>query len=102
MPTDAHTHQLAKVTVRLYTALRAIAGEDEVQVEAGTVNEVLQALVKKYGAEFKESLFDPQGKIDLRFYRIFINKEVLPPDDGLDRALKRGDVVQIFPPVVGG
>ena len=94
--------KLARVTVRLFTALRAIAGEDEAQIEAGDVREALEVLVKKYGPEFKESLFDSEGQIDLRFYRIFLNKQVLTPQDGLERPLQDGDIVQIFPPVVGG
>ena len=93
---------MARVTVRLFTALRAIAGEDEAQIEAGDVREALEVLVKKYGPEFKESLFDSEGQIDLRFYRIFLNKQVLTPQDGLERPLQDGDIVQIFPPVVGG
>jgi len=93
---------LARVTVRLFTALRAIAGEDEAQIEAGDVREALLVLAKKYGTEFKESLFDPEGKIDLRFYRIFLNKQVLTPQDGLEKPLHDGDLLQIFPPVVGG
>ncbi len=102
MPPNTQTRQLAQVTVRLYTALRAIAGEDEVQVAADNVREALVALVKKYGSEFRESLFDSQGNIDLRFYRIFVNKEVLTAKNDLERPLKQGDVLQIFPPVVGG
>jgi len=94
--------QIARVKVRLYTALRAIAGEDEVQVEGFDVQDILSTLVKKYGAEFKDSLFDPQDNIDLRFYRIFVNKDVLTPETGLSRQLKDGDLIQIFPPVVGG
>ena len=93
---------MARVTVRLFTALRAIAGEDEAQIEAGDVREALLVLAKKYGTEFKESLFDPEGKIDLRFYRIFLNKQVLTPQDGLEKPLHDGDLLQIFPPVVGG
>jgi MoaD family protein len=93
---------LPRVTVRLFTALRAIAGEDEAQIDAGDVHEALVALAKKYGTEFKESLFDPEGKIDLRFYRIFLNKQVLTAQDGLEKTLRDGDLLQIFPPVVGG
>jgi MoaD family protein len=94
---------LARVTVRLFTALRAIADEDEAQIEAGDVREALGVLAKKYGTEFKESLFDPEGKIDLRFYRIFfLNEQVLTPQDGLEKPLHDGDLLQIFPPVVGG
>lgn len=94
--------KLARVTVRFFTALRSIAGEDEAQIEAGDVQEALEVLVKKYGPEFRESLFDPEGKIDLRFYRIFLNKQVLTPEEGLQKPLHDGDLVQIFPPVVGG
>lgn len=93
---------MARVTVRLFTALRAIAGEDETQVEARDVGGALTTLADKYGSEFKESLFDSQGKIDLRFYRIFLNKEVLTPQRGLETPLHDGDLLQIFPPVVGG
>ena len=102
MQTKTECPKLARVTVRLFTALRAIAGEDEAQIEAGDVREALLVLAKKYGTEFKESLFDPEGKIDLRFYRIFLNKQVLTPQDGLEKPLHDGDLLQIFPPVVGG
>jgi MoaD family protein len=102
MQAEIQCTKLARVTVRLFTALRVIAGEDEVQIETGNVREALEALVKKYGVEFKESLFDAGGKIDLRFYRIFLNKQVLTPQDGLEKPLQEGDLVQIFPPVVGG
>jgi MoaD family protein len=102
MPNIQSQTQVAHVTVRLYTALRAIAGEDEVQVEALNVQDALTTLAKKYGPEFKDSLFDSQNNIDLRFYRIFVNKEVLTPETGLSKRLKDNDLIQIFPPVVGG
>jgi MoaD family protein len=100
--TKAEFTKLPRVTVRFFTALRAIAGEDEAEIQARDVREALTVLANKYGAEFKESLFDPEGKIDLRFYRIFVNKQVLTPQDGLEKSLHDGDLLQIFPPVVGG
>lgn len=102
MQTEIQPSKLAHVTVRLFTALRAIAGEDEARIEARNVRDALQVLADRYGTEFRESLFDGDGKIDLRFYRIFLNKEVLTPQDGLEKALHDGDLLQIFPPVVGG
>ena len=93
---------MAKIVARFHTALRAIAGEDETQIEADNVREALEMLAKKYGQEFKESLFDARNEIDLRFYRVFLNKEVLMPEGGLQRQLHNGDVLQIYPPVVGG
>ncbi len=98
---QSQTHT-AHVIVRLYTSLRAIAGEDEVEVEALNVKDALTTLAKKYGPEFKDSLFDFQNNIDLRFYRIFVNKEVLTTETGLSKQLKDNDLIQIFPPVVGG
>jgi len=93
---------MAQVIVRLYSALRAIAGENETHLEADDVRQALDALVRKYGEEFKDSLFDAGNQIDLRFYRIFLNKDALIPEDGLRKALHDGDILQIFPPVVGG
>ena len=94
--------KMAKVTIRLNSALRAIAGENETQLEADNVGQALDALARKYGDEFKESLFDARNQIDLRFYRIFLNKDVLTQENGLLKQLHDGDVLQIFPPVVGG
>jgi MoaD family protein len=102
MPSPHPQTQVAHVTVRLYTTLRAIAGEDEVQVEALNVQDALTMLAKKYGPEFKDSLFGSQNNIDLRFYRIFVNKEVLTPETGLLKRLQDNGLIQIFPPVVGG
>lgn len=93
---------MAQVVVRLYSALRAIAGENETHLDADNVGQALDALVRKYGKEFRDSLFDARNQIDLRFYRIFLNKDALIPDDGLRKELHDGDILQIFPPVVGG
>ena len=93
---------MAHVVVRFHTALRAIAGESETKLDAENVQEVLESLAQKYGQEFRESLFDSHNQIDLRFYRIFLNKDVLTAEDGLTKRLHDGDVLQIFPPVVGG
>ena len=93
---------MAQVVVRLYSALRAIAGENETRLDADNVGQALDALVRKYGKEFKDSLFDARNQIDLRFYRIFLNKDALIPEDGLRKELHDGDILQIFPPVVGG
>lgn len=93
---------MAQIVVRIHSALRAIAGENETKVEAANVRQALDTLAQKYGQEFKESLFDTHNQIDLKFYRIFLNKDVLRPEDGLRKELHDGDILQIFPPVVGG
>ena len=93
---------MAEVVVRFHSALRAIAGENETKLEAANVGQALDAVAEKYGQEFRESLFDEHHQIDLKFYRIFLNKDVLTPEDGLRKELHDGDVLQIFPPVVGG
>jgi MoaD family protein len=93
---------MAQIVVRFHTALKAIAGENETKLEAENVRQALETLAQKYGQEFRESLFDAHNQIDLRFYRIFLNKDVLAAEDGLGKPLRDGDVLQIFPPVVGG
>ncbi len=89
----------AKVKVRLFHELRASVGESEIDLEADTLNGVLQTLIKRNGA-VKGLLFDSQGQ--LRGYTLFyINNTVQNPPD-LSRKLNDGDLVLLVPPAAGG
>ncbi len=89
----------AKVKVRLFHELRASVGESEIDLEADTLNGVLQTLIKRNGA-VKGLLFDSRGQ--LRGYTLFyINNTVQNPPD-LSRKLNDGDLVLLVPPAAGG
>lgn len=89
----------ARVKVRLFHELRASVGESEIDLEADTLNGVLQTLIKRNGA-VRGLLFDSQGQ--LRGYTLFyINNRVQNPAD-LSRKLNDGDLVLLVPPAAGG
>jgi len=92
---------LARVTVRLYADLRAASGKSEVEVEATSVKDLIQTLVRMHGPEFRDSLLDQSGRLE-QFYRIYLNKRMVPEDEIAKTLLKDGDLVQLFPPVSGG
>lgn len=89
----------ARVKVRLFHELRASIGESELEVEADTLNDVVQSLIDK-NSSVKELLFDLHGR--LRGYTLFyVNNSVQNPPD-LSRKLNDGDLVLLVPPAAGG
>ncbi len=89
----------ARVKVRLFHELRSSVGQSEIELEASTLNEVVQSLINK-NSSVKELLFDSNGK--LRGYTLFyVNNIVQNPPD-LSRKLNDGDLVLLVPPAAGG
>jgi len=89
----------ARVKVRLFHELRNQVGESEIEIEATTLNEVVQSLIEKQSA-VRELLFDSKGR--LRGHILFyVNNTVLNPPD-LARKLNDGDLVLLVPPAAGG
>lgn len=79
--------------------MRASVGESEIEVQASTLNEVLQTLINKNGA-VKDLLFDHEGQ--LRGYTLFyVNNAVQNPPD-LSMKLNDGDLVLLVPAAAGG
>jgi len=79
--------------------LRASVGESEIEVQASTLNEVLQTLINKNGA-VKDLLFEHEGR--LRGYTLFyVNNAVQNPPD-LSMKLNDGDLVLLVPAAAGG
>jgi MoaD family protein len=89
----------AKVKVRLFHELRNEMGESEIEIGAGTLNDVIQLLIGRRAA-VKDLLFDAHGKLrgNILFY---VNNAVLNPPD-LARKLNDGDLVLLVPPAAGG
>ena len=93
---------MARVTVKLFTSLREIAGTKETTIEGESVRETLDELVRAYGDKFYSAIFDRDtGKIR-RYYSVLVNGRNIYLLDGLDTRLKDGDTVSVFPPVGGG
>jgi molybdopterin synthase sulfur carrier subunit len=89
----------AKVRVRLFHELRNQLGQGELELEANTLNDVIESLITKQSA-VKDLLFDSHGA--LRRYTLFyVNNTVLHPPN-LTRKLNDGDLVLLVPPAAGG
>jgi MoaD family protein len=89
------------VKVKIPTQLRAAAGgESDIEVEGGTVGEVLDALFDRHG-ELRDRLADGDGGLR-RFVNVYVDGEDIRFTDGLDTPVADGREVQILPAVAGG
>jgi molybdopterin synthase sulfur carrier subunit len=89
------------VKVKIPTQLRAAAGgESDIEVDGGTVGEVLDALFDRHG-ELRDRLSDDDGGLR-RFVNVYVDGEDIRFTDGLDTPVADGREVQILPAVAGG
>jgi molybdopterin synthase sulfur carrier subunit len=89
------------VTVRIPTQLRELSGgSPEVELEAGSLREVLGALDGAHPG-FAGRIFDDGGELR-RFVNVFVADEDIRFLDGLDTAVADGQTVSIVPAVAGG
>lgn len=89
------------VTVRIPTTLRPLAGgSSEVEVEGGTVGDVLQALDSAHPG-FSDRLLDDEGGLR-KFVNIFVADDDVRFLDGLGTPVPDGETVAIIPAVAGG
>ena len=83
------------------TPLRPFAGkQDVVEIDGGTVGEILQSLVAQYG-DLRKHLFNDEGKLR-SFVNIYVNDEDIRHLERDKTVLKSGDTVSIVPSVAGG
>ena len=89
------------VIVRIPGPLRRVTnGEQQVEVDAASVLEAIDALDSKYPG-IKERLCDESG--DLRYFvNVYLNGEDVRFLQGLDTATNAGDELSIVPAVAGG
>ena len=80
---------MPRVTVRLFAALRELAGSSRVEAEGATVGEVVQALSARYGERFEGIA---------RMGSVVVDGERADPAT----PLIEGQEVALLPPVSGG
>ncbi len=89
------------VKVRIPTPLQKLtAGQAEVEMEAATIQGLMETLEKKYPG-MKERLCDEAGKIR-RFVNVYVNEEDIRFLAQENSVLKAGDDVSIVPAIAGG
>lgn len=80
---------MTTVRVRLFAALRELAGASEVEASGVTVGDLVASLSERYGERFAKVA---------RAGSVVVDGERVPAD----RALADGDEVALLPPVSGG
>jgi sulfur-carrier protein len=89
------------VKVRIPTTLRPITGgASQVELEAGTLREVLDRLNDAHPG-FRDRLFDDQGNLR-KFVNLFVADDDVRFLQGLDTPVPAGETVSIIPAVAGG
>ena len=88
------------VTVRIPTTMRPLAaGATTVEVETGTLSDVIKALDHAH-AGFAERLLE-NGALR-KFVNVFVDDDDVRYLDGLDTQVPDGQTVSIIPAVAGG
>lgn len=87
--------------VLIPTPLRPYTDQQEsLDLDGGTVGEVLAALSSRYG-ELRRHLYADDGRLR-SFVNVYVNDEDVRFLGGLETELSDGDVVSILPAVAGG
>ncbi len=88
-------------TVYIPTPLRRLTGgQSKVEVEAHTVQELVQALEARYPG-MADRLLDDSGQVK-RFINVFVNDAEIRTLQGLETPLQSQDQVSIVPAMAGG
>ena len=94
------------IRVRFFTTLREVAGKREVEVNAQgegiDILNLMHFLFGKLGDDFKSAILDPETGNIRRYIKIMVNGRDIEFLNGLMTLVKKGDVVQLFPPIGGG
>jgi molybdopterin synthase sulfur carrier subunit len=89
------------IPVSIPTPLRPLTENlDTVEVDGGSIAELLGALDKKYPG-IGERLLDAQGNVR-RFVNVYVNGEDIRFLQDKDTPVKQGDEVSIVPAIAGG
>ena len=99
MVLEKHFSGMPKIKVRLFANFREFAGTGELELEGGTMGEILEKICKRFHG-LEELMFE-NGKLR-PYVNIFLNGMDVTRSGGLDYPVQAGDEIAIFPPVSGG
>ena len=87
--------------VRIPAVLRpAVGGEKELDVDGGTVGELIDALVGRFPS-LRDQLLTADGELN-RFVNVFVNGQDVRYLDGLGTQVESRDEVRLLPAMAGG
>ena len=89
------------VTIVIPTPLRQFAGgNSEIEVEAATAGEALDALTTEH-ADLRKHLYNEQNALR-NFVNVYVGDEDIRHLDGAETVLKDGETIMIVPSIAGG
>jgi sulfur-carrier protein len=88
-------------TVKIPPVLRpSVSGMSEVEVEGGTVGEVLNGLAQRY-PDTGSQLLSKDGELN-RYVNVYVNDEDVRVQEGLETGVSPSDTIVILPAMAGG
>ena len=90
---------MPKIKVKLFANIREFTKTKELEVDSGTVGDILKKLNEKYPG-FEKMIFD--GEKIKPYVNVFLNGRNVLDLEGLETGLSVNDEIAIFPPVSGG
>ncbi|MGQ9759706.1 MAG: ubiquitin-like small modifier protein 1 [Candidatus Methanomethylicaceae archaeon] len=90
-----------KVKVEFFATLRDKIATNSLELETvGSVNEVINALVERFGEAFRDVVMEGGRVRDM--VKVLVNGKDIRELKGMETELRDGDCISIFPPVAGG
>lgn len=91
------------VTVKFYATIKSVTKTSEVSVEMekGTIGDIMNILGGKYGKDFRAIVFDKHGRIGRNIKMLLDGKYVDDFADS-DSPVSDGDTIYLFPAIGGG
>ncbi len=90
-----------KIKVRIPSPLRRFTGHNnQVEVEAGTVNQALHRVVEKY-PDLGKQIFDETDSLR-NFVKVFLDQQDIGSLSGLETPLDKANEIRIVPAIAGG
>jgi sulfur-carrier protein len=87
--------------VKIPPVLRpSTSGMSQLEVEGGTVGEVLRGLADQYPAT-QDQLLSVEGELN-RYVNVYVNDEDVRVQNGLKTSVSPGDTIVILPAMAGG
>ncbi|MBE0527496.1 MAG: MoaD family protein [Candidatus Thorarchaeota archaeon] len=93
---------MARVLVKFFATVREATGVKNIEMEADTIREVLDALQRTFGERFTRTVIDPSTGNLKQFFSCMVNGKRIELLDSYDTKLVDDDAVALFPPVGGG
>lgn len=89
------------ISVYISATLRGFANRNHtIQIEGGTVREVLKRLPEEY-PELQKALFDDAGRLRA-FVNLYLNEENVTAESKWDTAVREEDAFLLLPAIAGG